>query len=61
METTLGKECPKWAMIESLSKNQGVYSTICDEACALFSKAYNTCLESASLEAGIQKKLAKYK
>lgn len=61
MESTLGKECRHWALIESISRNQGTYSTICDEGCALFSKAYNTCLESASLEVEIQKKLAKYK
>lgn len=61
MESTLGRECPKWCLIEAISKNQGAYSTICDEECALFSKAFNTCLESANIQAEIQKKLSKYR
>ena len=60
-ESTKGKSCPVWAQIESLSKNQGVYATECDESCAKYSMTFNTCIDFAEKQANIQKTLAKYK
>lgn len=61
METTKGKSCPIWAQIESLSKNQGVYATECDDSCANFSMTFNSCIIFAEKFAFVQKALSKYK
>lgn len=61
VESTKGKCCPVFCLIEALCKNQGVYSVYCDEECAKFSAAYGTCIDFAEKSTNIQKTLAKYK
>ena len=61
MESTKGKVCPEFCLIEAIGKNQGVYSVYCDEECAKYSAAYGTCIDFVEKATNIQKALAKYK
>ena len=47
IESTLGKYCEKWSMIEATDGSKGMYSTKCAPECRLFSKELNTCIEIA--------------
>jgi len=55
METTIGRFCSTWAIVEAKAPAMFKDASICSEECAKYSKKYNTCIDFALKEMEIQK------
>ena len=57
IESTLGKFCQSWALVEVKSPAMFKDASICSIECAKYSNKYNTCIDYALKEIQIQKLL----